>query len=93
MKILFRSAIAAVVFAGLVGIAQPAAAQTASVDVRVGHRQHYRHGHRMHARLHRQYARYDRQYARSYRSYARHYRAPVVVYQQRLQKKRYLRWY
>lgn len=87
MKALLRSAIAAVVFAGLAGVTQPAAAQSPSVDVRIGHyRPHYRHGHRMHMRHHRQHARY-------YRSYARHYRSPSVVYHQRLHKKRYLRWY
>ena len=87
MKTLFRSVIATVVFAGLVGVTQPAAAQTPSADVRIGHyRPHYRHEHRMHMRYH-------RQYARSYRSYARYNRSPVVVYHQRLHKKRYLRWY
>lgn len=91
MRALFRSAIAAVVLAGLAGITQPVAAQGPSVDVRIGHyrhqyRQHYRHGYRARMRQHRQYARY-------YREYARYYRAPVAVYRQREHKKRYLRWY
>ena len=87
MKALLRSAIVAAVFVGFVGVSQPAAAQTPSVDVRIGHyRPHYRHGHRMHVRYH-------RQYARAYRSYARYYRSPSVGYHQRQHKKRYLRWY
>jgi len=94
MKALIRGTLAAAVFAGLVGITAPAAAQSASVDIRIGtpgyhYRPYYRHGHRAH--IH------------SQRAYARHYRRPVVVVvprayyrhgaQHRAHRKHYLRWY
>jgi hypothetical protein len=84
----------ALLLAGLVAIAQPAAAQVASVDIQIGtpgwhYRTHYRHGHRFHARVH------------GHRAYARYYRRPYVIVaprphyraHHRLHQKRYYRWY
>ena len=90
MKALIRSAIVAVVLTGLAGFAAPAAAQHASVEVRIGtpryhYRPYYRHGYRAH------------------RHYHRHYRRPVVVapgryyyrdgVRLRAHNRHYLRWY
>jgi hypothetical protein len=88
MKALIRSAIAAVVLTGLTGIAAPAAAQHASVEVRIGtpgyhSRPYYRHGYRAHRHNH------------------LHYRRPVVVapgryyyrHGVRSHNRHYLRWY
>ncbi len=88
MKALIRSVIAAVVLTGLAGIAAPAAAQHASVEIRIGtpgyhYRPYYRHGYRAN------------------RHYHRHYRRAVVVvpgryhhrHGVRAQYRHYLRWY